>query len=210
MPKSSNRDIPPDATKHLGRDSALKPLKAKLVNMDGVLDHNLKELVIPLEDKEQTVGRGQYNSVCVQHKKVSRRHLRIFPDTDRWVVEDLGSVNGILVNGEKKPYARLNPGDIVKFGSLSFRFEVEGSSASTAGADIGAELLGESTDSLISIYRNTAPDQRTGDRPKTDGPQTRTRGSFWSRLNEQRTILILVLIIAMLLAGIVGLLLFNN
>ncbi|HQR36902.1 MAG TPA: protein kinase [Blastocatellia bacterium] len=57
--------------------------------------------------------------------KVSRRHARIFKESDRFFVEDLGSANGTTVNGGahlqlRTPYP-LNDGDVVKLGETSLR-----------------------------------------------------------------------------------------
>ncbi len=208
MTNRSNRDIPPDATILWGKEAVSKPLKAKLVNLDGFLDHELKELVIPLENGEQTVGRDQSNSVCVPHKKISRRHLRIFPDSGEWVVEDLGSTNGVLVNGEKKDTARLKSGDVVKIGALSFRFEVDEKSA--RDSDIGAMLLGGSLDSLSGAKTNTPPDDLTVFRMESDAPEHRPGGSFGRTTKSRRILVVVVLIIASLLLGLAGLLILDK
>jgi two-component system, NtrC family, sensor kinase len=204
MTNGSNRDIPPDATVLWGREAVSKPLKAKLVNMDGFLDHELKELVIPLENGEKTVGRDQANTVCIPHKKISRRHMRIYPDSGQWVVEDLGSTNGMLVNGEKKDAARLKPGDVVKIGALSFRFEVEAKSAA-GNSDIGAMLLGGDRDSLSGAKRSTPRDDLTVFRLEPDAPEHIPDGSSRRTRKSRWMLIISGLMIAGFLLGLAAL-----
>ncbi len=53
-----------------------------------------------------SVGRDESCEVRFEeHARVSRRHLRVFPEDGAWVVEDLGSANGLLVDGERVPRA---------------------------------------------------------------------------------------------------------
>jgi GAF domain-containing protein len=54
--------------------------------------------------------------------RVSRRHAALRRLDDGWVVEDLGSTNGITVNGEQVGGAALAEGDTVGLGPLRLRF----------------------------------------------------------------------------------------
>lgn len=46
-----------------------------------------------------TIGRHPDNDICVQDASVSRRHVQISYSGNGWVIEDLGSRNGTLLNG---------------------------------------------------------------------------------------------------------------
>lgn len=53
--------------------------------------------------------------------KVSRRHCCIAQVNDRWVVRDLGSMNGVAVNGARvEQETDLVPGDILMIGDVTF------------------------------------------------------------------------------------------
>ena len=53
--------------------------------------------------------------------KVSRRHCCIAQVNDRWVVRDLGSMNGVTVNGMRvKREVDLKPGDVLSVGDVDF------------------------------------------------------------------------------------------
>ena len=69
-------------------------------------------------------GRHQECDVQLNSKKVSRKHCCIAQVNDYLVVRDLGSTNGIWVNGHKVAEERLVPGDELVIGN--FRYQVCG------------------------------------------------------------------------------------
>lgn len=81
--------------------------------------------VIPL-DGELILGRhGSGRGTLAGDPEVSRRHARVWRDPDgSWVVEDLGSNNGTLVNGRllKGPHP-LRPGQTIEVGGSALRAE---------------------------------------------------------------------------------------
>jgi len=54
--------------------------------------------------------------------EVSRRHARILRRRDRFVIEDLDSSNGTLVNGELVESRRLFGGELIQVGLSRYRF----------------------------------------------------------------------------------------
>ena len=60
-----------------------------------------------------TVGRSSTNRVVVRDEVCSRNHCEVFQSGDRWLLRDLGSRNGIKINGAKLPAAVLGHGDLV-------------------------------------------------------------------------------------------------
>ena len=70
------------------------------------------------------VGRSRECDVVLEDPDVSRRHARILLAADgSWLVEDLGSTNGVAVNGGRisGPHPLAN-GDQVTFGKVSGSF----------------------------------------------------------------------------------------
>ncbi len=56
---------------------------------------------VPLNGSGTTLGRGSECDVVLDHSNVSYRHAKISRDPfDRWIVEDLGSQNGVMVAGQ--------------------------------------------------------------------------------------------------------------
>ena len=73
---------------------------------------------------------------------MSRRHAAFSAGPKDVIVRDLGSTNGILVNGVKTPEARLANGDVVQIGHLQVRYVDEvGPFSDVPAADAAATRL---------------------------------------------------------------------
>jgi pSer/pThr/pTyr-binding forkhead associated (FHA) protein len=79
-------------------------------------------------------GRHQECDVQLNSKKVSRRHCCIAQVNDYLVIRDLGSTNGIRINGQRVAEGRLHPGDEVTIGN--FRYQVCGDVLGRSDADL--------------------------------------------------------------------------
>jgi len=79
---------------------------------------------VTIPDGESSVGRSDSNDLVVQSSSVSRRHA-VFSFVDGVLtVTDTGSKNGTRVNRKKAaPHHALKHGDVVTFGSVSFKIE---------------------------------------------------------------------------------------
>jgi hypothetical protein len=72
-----------------------------------------------------TIGRSRECDVVLDDAGISRRHAEIRPGPDGWTVADLGSTNGVLVNGRQVHGAQLlQAGDRVELGSTEIMFEL--------------------------------------------------------------------------------------
>ncbi|MDQ2715228.1 MAG: FHA domain-containing serine/threonine-protein kinase [Chloroflexota bacterium] len=72
-----------------------------------------------------TIGRTNGNDLIIAGRTVSRKHARLWFDSGRWFLEDVGSVNGTLVNDNRlyRPVV-LNDGDTIKFGDEVVIFSI--------------------------------------------------------------------------------------
>ena len=71
------------------------------------------------------IGRSRECDIQLDDPNTSRRHAEVRREGDAWVVADLGSTNGIKVNGSRVAEAELHPGDEVTLGLVRLRFERE-------------------------------------------------------------------------------------
>jgi pSer/pThr/pTyr-binding forkhead associated (FHA) protein len=71
------------------------------------------------------IGRSRDCDVTLDDPNASRRHAELRQEDGRWVVTDLGSTNGIKVNGRRVEEAVLQPGDELALGLARLRFELE-------------------------------------------------------------------------------------
>ena len=67
-------------------------------------------------DDDLLVGRSAECDVRLADDSVSRRHARLVFRDGTWVIQDLGSTNGTIVNGQRVGRCRLQPGDRVWLG----------------------------------------------------------------------------------------------
>jgi hypothetical protein len=75
--------------------------------------------VYALEKTEMFIGRDLDNDIVINDPEVSRRHARLFLQGKTYVLEDLGSTNGTVVNGQRLmgPYI-LKDGDAITLGEV--------------------------------------------------------------------------------------------
>lgn len=91
-----------------------------------VLERGGKKQVFRLRKAETIVGRRQGCELRIPSETVSRRHCRLTFRDDILRVEDLGSVNGSFINGERVAGAKVvRPGDRLTVGSISFRVQYQ-------------------------------------------------------------------------------------
>jgi FOG: FHA domain len=77
--------------------------------------------IIPL-NFELTIGRKNDNLLILTDPYVSGYHVRIYVRNTDYIIEDLGSTNGTLLNDEKLDGSQyLNAGDEIKVGSAVFK-----------------------------------------------------------------------------------------
>jgi hypothetical protein len=79
-----------------------------------------------LEGPRARIGRSKDAECVLRDPNVSRHHaeLQRSPNGD-WTIADLGSTNGVKVNGRRVASTRLAPGDQVTLGTTTFRFDIE-------------------------------------------------------------------------------------
>ena len=71
------------------------------------------------------IGRSSDADIVIAASEVSRHHAQIVPDRDGWVVADLGSTNGVRLNGRPLGVpTRVEDGDVIELGSVELIFEV--------------------------------------------------------------------------------------
>ncbi len=76
-----------------------------------------------LGDNQVIIGRAPDCGLTINSNKLSRKHCKIYPGKNVYIVEDLGSANGTLVNGKKiDDPTHLKQGDIIRIGDTVAHF----------------------------------------------------------------------------------------
>jgi pSer/pThr/pTyr-binding forkhead associated (FHA) protein len=104
---------------------------AKLIlSMDGLV---LKE--IPLTKERTTLGRKPHNDIQIDNLAVSGEHAVIVTILNDSFLEDLGSTNGTVVNGNPVKKHFLQNNDVIELGKYKLKFIGEVAPAASAGGD---------------------------------------------------------------------------
>ena len=104
-----------------------------------VLSGPLKDTTIPLSEGEVTIGREASNGIAVVDPSVSRRHCLLSGENGRFLVRDLDSRNGTLVNGTAVEEQGLQHGDEIAAGDSSFLFLLEDEDITAAASRVEFE-----------------------------------------------------------------------
>jgi hypothetical protein len=72
------------------------------------------------------LGRSRDADIVVDDPNVSRKHAEVRPSGGSWIVRDLGSTNGVKVNGRRiQGPQSLRQGDVIELGTARVTFELE-------------------------------------------------------------------------------------
>jgi len=88
---------------------------------------------------ETVIGRGDDADIIFDDHTVSRRHAKIFVQGEDVIVEDMGSTNGIFVDGRKITRSKVKLGDLIVIGSNMVNIGVQPSGPTMRVAAPGVE-----------------------------------------------------------------------
>ncbi|MBI1348414.1 FHA domain-containing protein [bacterium] len=132
--------------------------------------------VIPLEKAILLIGRQADCDVSLTtSRKISRKHCCIAIVNDTVVVRDLGSTNGVSINGNRiEQEGRLRLGDELMIGDVRFRLQKDAQLREALAAG-GAPPSGEQAAGTVDLdskvpVRSTFPDDASGPMPSMDFP----------------------------------------
>jgi transcriptional regulator with GAF, ATPase, and Fis domain len=111
------------------------PVQPKLLALSGPLGKSEFRFAVPL-----SIGRDSCNPICIDDPTVSGLHCQIARQNENFLLTDLETPSGTLVNGIPIKQRLLSPGDQIAIGNSLFLFQVEG-----AGAPISAVQLDETS-----------------------------------------------------------------
>ncbi len=157
-----------------------------------------------LGDALLSLGRSPENSVPVGSGRASRHHAEIRADSGGYVLVDLDSANGVLVNGQRivEPY-RLRAGDLFEIGDELFRYD--------AGAPVWTSTLPPQPAPPVpqpplpkpDVDTAAAPGSAVSTPPVSRLPST-TPTSTAPERRFPRWILLVILVVVVLLIAAIG------
>ena len=78
---------------------------------------------IPLINEVMTIGRRESCDICLRFQNISGTHCELALKNGVWYLRDLGSTNGVKVNGEKTLRRPLRPGDEISIANHKFTIQ---------------------------------------------------------------------------------------
>ena len=115
MVYSAVRDAPPPAE---------APSRRAEVTTRAVVTVDDRRYVLDAE--RSTIGRSRDADCVLRDPNVSRHHAELRRSRGgEWTIADLGSTNGVKVNGRRVGSTRLKSGDKVTLGTTTFSFDIE-------------------------------------------------------------------------------------
>ncbi len=158
-----NATLVMSATDHATELIAAPHLLSRLVEQTNFLH----EPCIVLQGLACQIGRGQDNDIVLSDSSVSKQHAQLEVNSDQWVIKDLGSSNGVLINDQRTDNAVLHNGDRVKIGRLEFLFENDNEVAS--GERVASVLFEDNTDKQ--------PKAKSAKSPRSEKPSRRAKAN---------------------------------
>jgi sigma-B regulation protein RsbU (phosphoserine phosphatase) len=117
---------------------------ARLVVRDG--DHTR---TVPIDPLPFTIGRQADRHLSLQNAQVSRQHAIIHRDAEGFLIQDMGSSHGTLVNGVRTDLARLKAGDRIQLGTSGTVLLFINAQEQTSTRALLSRLSGDAADSEL-------------------------------------------------------------
>src|SRR5215469_9962884 len=119
----------------------------------------------PLAQPGVKVGKAPDNDLVIDHPTVSRNHLIVRRQGDRFLVQDLGSTNGTFVDGAQVREAYLRPGALLEIGDVQLRLQPQVAAVEIAPTpeDCLGDLVGRSLPmrQIFALLQRIAPTDST-------------------------------------------------
>jgi len=94
----------------------------------------------PLDKAVVDIGRHSDNDLVIDDQYVSRHHAQLRAINRRYVVFDVGSTGGLFLNGNPVSQATLQPGDVIRIGTVNLIYIQDSTSPnSTTAIPINSE-----------------------------------------------------------------------
>jgi pSer/pThr/pTyr-binding forkhead associated (FHA) protein len=77
-----------------------------------------------LSRRQVSLGRGVDNDIVIDSGSVSLKHAEMIRNDDGYELRDLGSTNGLKLDGERRMSVPLEPGTTVLIGDVAFDFQL--------------------------------------------------------------------------------------
>ena len=108
---------------------------------------------MPISEAVVTIGRSLDNDIVIDERTVSRRHAQLRRRYGQYVIYDLGSRGGTLVNGHPVRESPLDDGDVVTLGGVEIAHWglIRGDTFYGGGEGEGEAAAGDVSEALAAV-----------------------------------------------------------
>ena len=92
------------------------------------------------QKNELILGRSKQCDLVLNDNRVSRNHARIYRMGSQWFIEDLGSTNGVQVNGQNRDQHMLAAGDLIELCAFRFIYQPDPEPSFESATNIRSSL----------------------------------------------------------------------
>jgi predicted component of type VI protein secretion system len=110
------------------------------------------------------LGRSSGADIVLQDRGVSRWHARVGLQGEVYVIHDLASRNGTIVNGQRVRAVPLGDGDVIRLGRIELVFRLR---ETVVGATPAGETAAQPSVANVTASRETGPGETPSARPTT-------------------------------------------
>ncbi len=96
---------------------------------------------VPLDKERFSIGRKAHNDIQIDNLAVSGEHALIVTILNDSFLEDLGSTNGTLVNGNPVKKHILHSNDVIEIGKYKLKYVSEAPTGQTSVADFEKTMV---------------------------------------------------------------------
>lgn len=112
-------------TQEIARNAFIGEIPTKQRGVLYFIDSGEDKKKIELEEGEVIIGRSPQCNIQIEVENVSRQHARILFSNEEYQIQDLGSTNGVYVNGIKVEQCILRDHDQIDVGGVKLLFSEE-------------------------------------------------------------------------------------
>jgi len=117
------------------------------------------------------IGRSSENAVRIADEEASRFHAAIQWESSQFVLLDLGSANGTLLNGTPIQREVIADGDQLQVANTLLQFRIEGRAAMSVRVPVDLVTGSDERTSIVSRTSDSVSDSVEADRPETESPK---------------------------------------
>ena len=136
-----------------------------------IVEGNGRGIRVQIGRQRVGIGRSSENAVRIADEEASRFHAAIQWESSQFVLLDLGSANGTLLNGTPIQREVIADGDQLQVANTLLQFRIEGRAAMSVRVPVDLVTGSDERTSIVSRTADSVSDSVAADRSETESPK---------------------------------------